>query len=83
MDCMSETPDLSARHPEVQRLRGYFCYEGLPRREQRAARHFAISADLMLQWIPDSPELTVCLRKLLESRECALRCVRDLPDDEY
>lgn len=77
---MSFSSDISGRHPEVQRLHSYFAYRVLPPKMQKVARHFAVSADLMLQWLPDSPELVVCLRKLLEARDCALRCALNLPD---
>jgi hypothetical protein len=79
---MSAQPDPTDRHPSIQKLRSHFAYEHLPPKLQRVSRHFAITADLMLQWLPDSPELTVCLRKLLDARDCALRAALDLPDEE-
>ncbi len=77
---MSNQPDLSRRHPEVRRLHGYFTYDHLPPKLQRVSRHFAITADLLLQWLPDSTELTAGLRKLLEAKDCAVRCALELPD---
>lgn len=79
---MSTSSDISRRHPEVQRLHGYFAYGHLPAKLQRVSRHFAITADMLLNWLPDSPELTVCLRKLLEAKDCAVRCALELPDEE-
>ena len=79
---MSRQVDVSTRHPAVQKLHGYFAYDHLPPKLQRVSRHFAISADLLLKWLPDSPELTVALRKLLEAKDCAVRCALDLPDVE-
>lgn len=78
---MNNSPDLTDRHPGVQRLRSYFAYDHLPPKLQRVSRYFAITADLLLQWLPDSPELTVCLRKLMEAKDCAVRCALELPDD--
>lgn len=79
---MNSERDLTKRSPAVQQLHGYFAYDHLPPKLQRVSRHFAITADLMLQWIPDSPELEACLRKLLEAKDCAVRCALDLPDEE-
>lgn len=61
------------RHPEIERLYGYFEYSHLPPRLQNVSGHFAVMADVLLDILPDSPELTVCLRKLLEAKDCAVR----------
>jgi hypothetical protein len=79
---MNRMPSLADRHPEIQRLHSYFSYDHLPPKLRKVSRHFAIAADLMLQWLPDSPELTVCLRKLLEAKDCAVRCALELPDGD-
>lgn len=65
--------DLSERHPEVQRLYEYFSYKHLRPRLQDIARHYNWAALRVIHMLPDSPELTVCLRKLLESKDCAVR----------
>lgn len=69
------------RRPEVQRLWGYFEYSHLPPHLQRVSRHYAVMVDVLLSLLPDSPELTVALRKLLESKDCAVRAALDLPAD--
>lgn len=74
------TPDLSQRHPEVQRLHSYFAFGHLPTKLQAVSRHFANQADLLLMQLPDSTELLACLRKLLEAKDCAVRCALELPD---
>lgn len=66
--------DMNSRHPAIQQLHSYFTYTHLPPKLQTVSRHFAITADLLLEWFPDSPELTTCLRKLLEAKDCAVRC---------
>ena len=66
------------RHPEVARLHSYFEYDHLPLPLQTVSRHFAVTADVLLTLLPDSPELTVCLRKLLESKDCAVRAALEL-----
>lgn len=76
------TADPANRHPEVARLHSYFAYTHLPSHLQSVSRHFAITADVLLEMLPDSPELTVCLRKLLESKDCAVRAALEgLRDD--
>lgn len=76
---MTDQLPLSKRHPEVQRLHGYFSYYHLPDHLQMVSRHFAVTADVLLRILPDSPELTVALRKLLESKDCAVRAALVLP----
>jgi hypothetical protein len=76
---MTDQLPVSKRHPEVQRLHGYFDYHHLPDHLQQVSRHFAITADVLLRLLPDSPELTVALRKLLESKDCAVRSALVLP----
>jgi hypothetical protein len=79
---MTHSPDLSQRHPEIQRLHNYFAHEHLPTKLQAVSRHFGNLADLLLMQLPDSPELTACLRKLLEAKDCAVRCALEIPDSE-
>lgn len=67
------------RHPEIARLYGYFAYHHLPPHLQQVSRHFAVLAEVLVNTLPDSPELTVTLRKLLESKDCAVRAALDLP----
>lgn len=76
------TLDLTSRHPEVARLHGYFTYSHLPPLLQGVSRHFADLADILVRVLPDSPELTVCLRKLLESKDCAVRTALLLAADD-
>lgn len=73
--------DLADRHPEVVRLHGYFAFAHLPKHLQKVSQHFAMLADIVVKTLPDSPELTVALRKLLESKDCAVRAALDLPAD--
>lgn len=80
---VNEPVDISRRHPSVQNLHRRFAWSHLPtERAKRVSRHFAISADLLLEWLPDTEELTVCLRKLLEAKDCAVRAALDLPDTD-
>lgn len=76
------TADLSGRHPEVVRLHGYFTYSHLSPLLQGVSEHFADLADTLVRVLPDSPELTACLRKLLESKDCAVRTALLLAADD-
>lgn len=76
------TADISKRHPSVQNLMRWFTWEHLTdERAKKVSRHFAITADLLLEWLPDdSAELTAGLRKLLEAKDCAVRAALDVKD---
>jgi hypothetical protein len=65
--------------PAEQMMR-YFEYHHLPLKLQSVSRHFAVAADVVLNIVPDGPEKTACLRKLLEAKDCAVRAALDLPD---
>lgn len=72
---------MGPRHPEIERVAGYFEYGHLPEDLQKVSRHFAVMADVLLAMLPDSPELTVALRKLLEAKDCAVRAALDNRSD--
>lgn len=59
----------------------FFQYEYLPAHLQEVARVFCEVAYEILS-LPQNPERTMALRKLLESRDCALRCMMftDIPE---
>lgn len=71
---------MSERHPSVEQVHRFFAYDHLPPHLQTVSRHFAVTADLMLEWLPDSPELTFCLRQLLLAKDAAVRCAVALED---
>jgi hypothetical protein len=51
----------------------YFEYEHLPARLIEVSRPFHDLAHHLAQWIEPGPELSVALRKLLESKDAAVR----------
>lgn len=53
----------------------YFSYTHLPPPLKEYSEMFAALAARVVLHIPDGPERTVCLRKLLESKDCAVRAV--------
>ncbi|WP_282703258.1 hypothetical protein [Streptomyces sp. CC219B] len=55
----------------VQACRG-FSYKHLPAELQPVSRVFHDAAAELLRLLPDDPELTACLRKLREAKDCAV-----------
>lgn len=51
----------------------FFTYAHLPEHLQRVAKPFAFLAFEIDDTLQDNPEKTVALRKLLESKDCAVR----------
>ena len=62
------------RHPSTQQVTQHFEYGHLPAgRIRGVSMSCAQLADGMLEELPDSPELTAGLRKLLEAKDCFVR----------
>ena len=51
----------------------YFVYAHLPSHLQDVSKPFSDLANLIEDELPNGPEKTVALRKLLESKDCAVR----------
>lgn len=66
---------------EAEPLRRFFNYSHLPEKLQKVSKPFCILADIVIDRLPRSAERTVALRKLLESKDCAVRAALDLPDE--
>lgn len=56
------------------RMLQFFEYKHLPPELQAASAPFGILAQAIVDDYPQNPERTVCLRKLLEAKDCAVRC---------
>ncbi|WP_060952386.1 hypothetical protein [Streptomyces hygroscopicus] len=69
--------DTSGRHPSTAHIVRYFEYEHLPADLQTVSRLFHDLAQELLDLLPDSPELTAALRRLLEAKDCAVRARLD------
>lgn len=65
------------RHPATVHLARFFEYEHLPAYLQDFSRPCHDLAALMIDTIPDNPELTVGLRKLMEAKDCFVRAALD------
>jgi hypothetical protein len=61
------------RNIAVQRVMRFFTYVHLPLELQEVSRLCADLAETMVALLPDDPELTVGLRKLLEAKDCFVR----------
>ena len=65
------------RHPGTTHLLRYFEYSHLPEHLQAISRPFGELAAQMVEALPDGPELTAGLRKLLEAKDCMVRAALD------
>ena len=61
------------RHPGVGQILRYFAWSHLPERLQEISRPVGDLATEMVDRLPDGPELTAGLRKLLEAKDCFVR----------
>jgi hypothetical protein len=59
--------------PIEQPLLQYFDYGHLPPHLQAVSKEFSRLADHLVQHVAPGPERTAALRKLLESKDCAVR----------
>jgi hypothetical protein len=77
---MSTDPDLSDRHPGTRHIMRYFTFDHLPEGSERRDRSqdCAALAHAMVRLLPDGPELTAGLRKLLEAKDCFVRASLDV-----
>lgn len=60
-------------HPSVQHVLQFFAFEHLPPHLAEVARPFWVLAFDLADFLPHNPETTVALRKLLESKDAAVR----------
>jgi hypothetical protein len=58
----------------------FFKYEHLPPQLQEVVRPFAVMAAHLVETLPHNPESTVAMRKLMESKDCALRAYTFKPE---
>ena len=61
-------------HPSTKAILRYFNYSHLPSSKLRhVSKQFYELAHAMLQKVPEGPETTAGLRKLLEAKDCFVR----------
>ncbi|MFD2421652.1 hypothetical protein [Amycolatopsis pigmentata] len=61
------------RHPATQHFKALFAYDHLPPHLQEISGRVANLAQYMVAELPDGPELTAGLRKLVEAKDCFVR----------
>ena len=71
------TTPLDGRHPSTQHIGRYFEYDHLPDHLQAISAPCCSLATKMIEALPDGPELTVGLRKLLEAKDAFVRAALD------
>jgi hypothetical protein len=71
--------DLSTRHPSTREIFRFFQFSHLPAGLQEISEPCCHLAEDMIMRLPDGPELTAGLRKLLEAKDCFVR--QSLPKD--
>ena len=68
------TFDVEGRNPGIAHFAPLFAYAHLPEGQMRnTSSHCARVAEFMVGTLPDGPELTAGLRKLLEAKDCFVR----------
>ena len=65
--------DLEGRHPATVSIARHFAYDHLPEPQQTISAYSHHLAEAMIRELPDGPELTTGLRKLLEAKDCFVR----------
>lgn len=65
--------EFEGRHPGTVHLIKLFAYGHLPERLQRPGEQSCELAVEMVNALPDGPELSAGLRKLLEAKDCFVR----------
>lgn len=66
--------DWSNRHPDTKHLARLFAFDQLPEGPIRdTSAVLASTAAQMIHQLPDGPELTAGLRKILEAKDCFVR----------
>lgn len=60
-------------HAATENILKFFEYEHLSPEIQRVSKDICVLAHHMADTIPEGPELTVGLRKLLEAKDCFVR----------
>jgi len=65
------------RHPGVAAIARYFAYDHLPDGLRHVSGQCSLLAEDMIRGLPDGPELTAGLRKLLEAKDCFVRAALD------
>ena len=69
------------RHPSTQQVARHFTCDHLPPNLKSVSEPCGALAVMMIAKLPDGPELTAGLRKLLEAKDCFVRAALDITDE--
>lgn len=69
--------NVEGRHPATQHIARFFEYEHLKTPLRGISLSSSNLAEQMIHQLPDGPELTAGLRKLLEAKDCFVRAALD------
>lgn len=72
-----DAADYETRHPAVREIMRWFSYDHLQGPAYGVSMTCASLAKALVTELPDSPELTTGLRKLLEAKDCFVRASID------
>lgn len=73
--------DVTGRHPATQQIARWFAFDHLSEPLATISSYNYFLAEAMIRELPDGPELTTGLRKLLEAKDCFVRAALDLPTE--
>lgn len=62
-----------SRHPAVEQMLEFFEYDHLPSHLQAVSKPVGELAYEMAELLPDDPQLTTGLQKLIEAKDCFVR----------
>lgn len=65
--------EFADRHPATTGLLKHFAFDHLPPHLRAVSQPCSLLAEAMVRALPDGPELTAGLRKLLEAKDCFVR----------
>jgi hypothetical protein len=68
---------MPTRHPSTTALLRWFEYDHLPAHLQAVSKPVGDLAHDLVDVLPDGPELSAGLRKLLEAKDCLVRAALD------
>jgi hypothetical protein len=68
-------------HPAIAQVWQYFAYAHLPLHLQAVSKPCHDLAAAMIAALPENPEVTVGLRKLLEAKDCFVRAALASPQE--
>lgn len=69
----TEATVYTGRHPSVSHFEPLFGWTHLPEHLQAVSKPFSVLAQELVSQLPDGPELSAGLRKLLEAKDCFVR----------